>query len=65
MALKIYNTLTRQKEVFEPIHGNRVYMFVCGPTLYDYSHLGHAKTYVAFDIIARYLRYKGYTLFYQ
>ncbi len=64
MTLKIYNTLTRQKEVFKPIHGNRIYMFVCGPTLYDYSHLGHAKTYVAFDIIARYLRYKGYTLFY-
>ena len=64
MALKVYNTLTRQNEVFKPIHGNRVYMFVCGPTLYDYSHLGHAKTYVAFDIIARYLRYKGYTLFY-
>lgn len=64
MTLKIYNTLKRQKEVFKPIHGNRVYMFVCGPTLYDYSHLGHAKTYVAFDVIARHLRYKGYTVFY-
>ncbi|UCC33048.1 MAG: cysteine--tRNA ligase [Candidatus Bathyarchaeota archaeon] len=64
MTLKIYDTLTRRKEAFKPIHGNRVYMFVCGPTLYDYSHLGHARTYVAFDVIARYLRYKGYTLFY-
>jgi cysteinyl-tRNA synthetase len=64
MALEVYNTLTRQKEVFKPLHGNRVYMFVCGPTLYDYSHLGHAKCYVAFDVIARYLRYKGYSLFY-
>ena len=62
--LKVYDTLTRQKKVFKPIHGNRVYMFVCGPTLYDYSHLGHARTYLAFDIIARYLRYKGYSLFY-
>ncbi|UCE43992.1 MAG: cysteine--tRNA ligase [Candidatus Bathyarchaeota archaeon] len=64
MTLKIYDTLTRRKEAFKPISGNRVYMFVCGPTLYDYSHLGHARTYVAFDVIARYLRYKGYTLFY-
>lgn len=39
-------------------------MFVCGPTVYDHSHLGHARTYIAFDIIARYLRYKGYSLFY-
>jgi len=56
--------LTRRKEDFTPIHGNRVYMFVCGPTTYDLSHLGHARTYIAYDIIARYLRYKGYTLFY-
>ena len=56
--------MTRRKEDFTPIHGNRVYMFVCGPTTYDLSHLGHARTYIAYDIIARYLRYKGYTLFY-
>lgn len=50
--------------MFKPTHGNRVYMFVCGPTVYDLSHLGHARTYISYDIIARYLRYKGYSLFY-
>ena len=64
MPLRLYNTLTRTKEIFKPIHRNRVCMFVCGPTVYDHSHLGHARTYIAFDIIARYLRYKGYSLFY-
>jgi cysteinyl-tRNA synthetase len=64
MVLRIYNTLSRKKEVFKPTHGNRVNMFVCGPTTYDLSHLGHARTYVSYDIIARYLRYKGYSLFY-
>ncbi|MCW4033047.1 MAG: cysteine--tRNA ligase [Candidatus Bathyarchaeota archaeon] len=62
--LKVYNTLTRKKEDFHPIHRNRVNMFVCGPTVYDLSHMGHARTYVAYDIIARYLRFKGYSLFY-
>jgi cysteinyl-tRNA synthetase len=64
MVLRIYNTLSRKKEVFKSIHGNRVNMFVCGPTTYDLSHLGHARTYISYDIIARYLRYKGYSLFY-
>lgn len=64
MPLKIYNTLTRKKETFRPINGNRVYLFVCGPTVYDHSHVGHARTYIAFDIIARYLRHKGYSLLY-
>lgn len=64
MVLRIYSTLSRKKEVFKPIHGNRVNMFVCGPTTYDLSHLGHARTYISYDIIARYLRYKGYSLFY-
>ncbi len=64
MVLRIYNTLSRKREVFKPIHGNRVNMFVCGPTTYDLSHLGHARTYISYDIIARYLRYKGYSLFY-
>ena len=60
----VYNTLTRKKQEFAPIHGNRVNMFVCGPTVYDYSHLGHARTYIVFDVIVRYLRYKGYSVFY-
>ena len=64
MVLRVYNTLTRKREVFQPIHGNRVNMFVCGPTTYDLSHLGHARTYISYDIIARYLRYKGYSFFY-
>ncbi len=64
MTLKIHNTISRSVEEFKPAHGNRVYMFVCGPTVYDHSHIGHARTYLAYDIIARYLRFKGYSLFY-
>ncbi len=64
MTLKIFNTLTRKKEDFKPLKGKRVNMFVCGPTVYDHSHLGHARTYVAFDTIVRYLRYRGYSVFY-
>ena len=62
--LFLYNTLTRTKEVFQPINNKRVNFFVCGPTVYDFPHLGHAKTYTQFDLIARYLRYKGYEVFY-
>ncbi len=62
--LKIYNTLTRELEVFEPLTGRRVFMFVCGPTVYDYSHLGHARVFVFFDVVARYLRKLGYSVFY-
>ncbi len=64
MALRIYNTLTRQKEVFEPLHEGRVNMYVCGPTVYDYPHLGHAKSYIGFDVAVRYLRYSGYDTLY-
>lgn len=64
MGLRIYNTKTRTVEEFKPQHGNRIQMFVCGPTVYDHSHVGHARTYLAYDIIARYLRAKGYSLFY-
>jgi cysteinyl-tRNA synthetase len=64
MVLRIYDTRTRAIEEFKPEHGNRVYMFVCGPTVYDHSHIGHARTYLAYDIIARYLRAKGFSLFY-
>lgn len=62
--IKIYNTLTRKKEVFKPLNGNRVKLFVCGPTVYDHSHIGHARTYISFDIIARYLKYVGYSVYY-
>jgi cysteinyl-tRNA synthetase len=64
MSLKVYNFLTRQKEEFVPLVEGRVHMYVCGPTVYDHAHLGHAKTYVAFDVISRYLRYKGYQVRY-
>ena len=62
--LKIYNTLTREKEVFKPRKGKKVQMFVCGPTVYDFSHIGHARTYIFYDNFVNYLRYLGYKVFY-
>lgn len=62
--ITVYNTLSRKKEIFKPREGNRVKLFVCGPTVYDNSHIGHARTYISFDVIARYLKYKGYSVFY-
>ncbi|MDF7660462.1 cysteine--tRNA ligase [Erwiniaceae bacterium L1_54_6] len=62
--LKIYNTLSRQKEEFKPIHAGEIGMYVCGITVYDLCHIGHGRTFVAFDVVARYLRYVGYTLKY-
>jgi len=64
MTLKVYNTLTRKKETFKPLKGKKINLFVCGPTVYDYAHIGHAKTYVQFDMIVKYLRYIGYDVFY-
>lgn len=64
MPLRITNALTRQKEEFKPLHANKVNMYVCGPTVYDYPHIGHAKTYIAFDVVVRYLRYLGYDVLY-
>jgi len=64
MTLKVYNSLTRQKEEFVPLHKGRVGMYVCGPTVYEDAHLGHGKTYVNFDTIVRYLRYLGYKVRY-
>ncbi len=62
--LHIYNTLTRKKEKFEPITAGFVGMYVCGPTVYDHGHIGHAKSYISFDIIVRYLRHLGYKVRY-
>jgi len=62
--MKLYDTLSREKKEFIPIREKRVNLFVCGPTVYDYSHLGHARTYIPFDVLAEYLRYKGYLVFY-
>ena len=64
MPLRVYNSLSRKKEEFVPLHGKRVSLFVCGLTPQDQTHMGHAKTYVAFDVVARYLRHKGYRVFY-
>ena len=57
MALKLYNSLTRRLEEFKPVNDGRVGIYVCGPTVYGHAHLGHAKSYVSFDILVRYLRY--------
>lgn len=62
--LQIYNTLTRQKEEFKPLVAGKVGMYVCGITIYDHCHVGHARTYVAFDVMNRYLRFSGYDVTY-
>ncbi len=64
MTLKIYNVLSREKEEFVPLQEGKVNMYVCGPTVYDAPHAGHAKTYVSFDVVVRYLRYLGYDVLY-
>src|SRR3954471_1123517 len=64
MALKIHNTLTREKEPFEPLVPGRVNMYVCGPTVYDSPHIGHAKASISFDVVVRYLRHLGYDVRY-
>jgi cysteinyl-tRNA synthetase len=64
MSVQVYNVLSRQKEEFKPIDPELVTMYVCGPTVYDYPHIGHAKTYVSFDVIVRYLRFSGYRVRY-
>lgn len=64
MSLVVYNTITRKKEEFKPINEGMVGMYICGPTVYGYPHLGHAKSYVSFDIIYRYLCYLGYKVKY-
>lgn len=60
MPLRIYNTLTRKKELLQPIEDNHVKLYVCGITSYDYCHIGHARSALVFDMVVRYLRYRGY-----
>ncbi len=62
--LNIFDTLRRSKDVFQPITPGEVKLYVCGVTIYDYCHIGHARTYVAFDVVVRYLRAKGYKVTY-
>lgn len=64
MTLRIYNTLKRKKELFKPVEDGRVSMYVCGPTVYDSCHIGHARSVVTFDVIARYLKAKGFDVTY-
>jgi len=64
MTIHIYNTLTRKKEIFEPLESGKVKMYVCGPTVYDYCHIGHARSVVTFDVVARYFRDSGFELIY-
>ncbi|MDE4078080.1 cysteine--tRNA ligase [Methanosphaera sp. Vir-13MRS] len=61
--MNIYNTMTREKEELK-VKNNKIKLFVCGPTVYDYSHIGHARTYISFDVIVRYLKHEGYSVFY-
>lgn len=64
MTLFLYSTLSKVKEVFTPLEGNQVRLYVCGMTVYDFCHIGHARVMVAFDVVARWLRHSGYELTY-
>ncbi|WP_375739551.1 cysteine--tRNA ligase [Pseudomonas boanensis] len=64
MTLSIYNTLNKTKEALKPLVGNQVRMYVCGMTVYDFCHIGHARVMVAFDVVARWLRHRGFELTY-
>jgi cysteinyl-tRNA synthetase len=64
MSLTLYNTLSRKKESFEPIEAGKVRMYCCGVTVYDYCHLGHARSYIVWDVVRRYLKWRGYDVRY-
>ena len=64
MTLTLYNTLTRRKETFEPLEAGKVQMYCCGVTVYDYCHLGHARSYIVWDTVRRYLQWRGYNVRY-
>ena len=62
--IQIFNSLTKEKSPLHPIEPNKVKIYACGITVYDYAHIGHARTFIAFDVIVRYLRYLGYEVIY-
>src|SRR3954452_9197378 len=62
MSLRFYNTLTQQVEPFAPLHGNTVRMYTCGPTVYNYVHVGNLRTFTFQDILRRWLKYRGFQL---
>ena len=64
MVLRVFNTMSGELEEFKPLKEKQVSLYVCGPTVYDWAHLGHARTYIAFDVIVRWLEFKGYSVFY-
>ena len=64
MGLKLYNTLTREKEEFIPLNGKQVGMYVCGPTVYNFFHIGNARPFLVFEVLRRYLQYKKYEVTY-
>ena len=64
MSLKIYNTLTREKEAFIPLKNGEVGMYVCGPTVYNYIHIGNARPFIIFEVVKRFLKFKGYRVRY-
>ena len=64
MVLRVFNTMSGKLEEFKPLMDKQVGVYVCGPTVYDWAHLGHARTYIAFDIIVRWLEFRGYSVFY-
>lgn len=64
MSIKLYNTLTRSKETLKPVSPNQITMYVCGPTVYNYIHIGNARVFVFFDVVRRYLRERGYHVTY-
>ena len=64
MSLKIYNTLTRKKEEFIPLKKGEVGMYVCGPTVYNYIHIGNARPFIIFEVVRRFFKFKGYRVKY-
>lgn len=63
-GLRIYNTLSKKKDILKPIRNKRVNLFVCGPTVYDFAHIGHARTYIIFDCFVKYLKSRGFKVYY-